>query len=218
MPYGIYEHKKGYKRDTWWLRGKPRSEETKRKLRIAHLGKKISEEQKQKISIALTGKKMLPQTRAALLLANTGRKCSEETRRKISISNTGKKHNNIPWLKGKKMPEELRKKLSAAHTGKHGGEKNISWRGGIQRDSAGYILIYSPAHPFRNSRNCVFEHRLVMEKHLGRYLTPEEVVHHENEIKDDNRIENLRLFSGVGKHNKYHRNKLKNSEVLQDGK
>lgn len=45
------------------------------------------------------------------------------------------------------------------------GEKNHKWKGGrITRH--GYIKIYSPNHPYRDYSGYVFEHRLVMEKHL----------------------------------------------------
>ncbi len=73
------------------------------------------------------------------------------------------------------------------------GEKHHNWKGGRRFDTFGYIIIYKPDHPFCDKKGYVREHRLIMEKHLDRYLTPEEEIHHINKIKDDNRIENLLL-------------------------
>lgn len=72
------------------------------------------------------------------------------------------------------------------------GPKNSRWLGGRRKRKDGYIIRYAPGHPYAN-KNCVLEHRLVMESHLGRFLEPHELVHHKNEIKDDNRLENLQL-------------------------
>lgn len=70
-------------------------------------------------------------------------------------------------------------------------------------DHAGYILIKVDNHPYADSKGYVREHRFVMEKHLGRYLNPGEVVHHINHIKNDNRLENLFLCSNE-EHKKEH--------------
>lgn len=69
-------------------------------------------------------------------------------------------------------------------------EGNPAWTGGRVYHS-GYIFILMPEHPRANNRGYVAEHILVAEKKLGRPILRGEVVHHDNEIKDDNRPENL---------------------------
>ena len=72
------------------------------------------------------------------------------------------------------------------------GPKNSRWKGGRRIRSDGYEIVYSPGHPYAY-KNFVLGHRLVMEAHIGRYLEPHELVHHVNEVRSDNRIENLEL-------------------------
>jgi HNH endonuclease len=81
-------------------------------------------------------------------------------------------------------------KYSKNHTGKNA----KCWKGGLKKSGNGYIYQYCYGHPFAYN-NYVSQHRLVMEKKLGRYLFPWEKVHHKNGVRDDNSVNNLELWT-----------------------
>lgn len=85
-------------------------------------------------------------------------------------------------------------------TGIKYGKGHHLWNGGVIEYSGGYLAEkLTPDDPMismAKSDRYVFQHRLVMARHLGRPLSPDETVHHINGNRQDNRIENLQLRQG----------------------
>lgn len=79
----------------------------------------------------------------------------------------------------------------------------------------GYVIIYMPTHPYANSSGGVAEHRLVIEKSIGRYLKSNEFVHHLNGDKKDNEIKNL-IIMNSSEHQRLHQKlrKEKNENII----
>ncbi len=93
--------------------------------------------------------------------------------------------------------------LSSRTSGKKFPNRKKPGRKQRRINTEGYVMILCPEHPNSHFTGLILEHRLVMEKKLGRYLTKEEVVHHINGIKTDNRTENLMLFKSSAEHTIY---------------
>lgn len=110
---------------------------------------------------------------------------------------------------GYKFSEDYKAKMSKVK--KEFYQKNPRRHKEIRHHRKGYVFIYKPDHPFSYKDGYILGHRFVMEKHIGRYLTPEEVVHHKGvryplgsiENKRDNRFENLKLFANDLQHRKF---------------
>lgn len=105
---------------------------------------------------------------------------------------------------GMKHTEEAKARISKAHKGKKVSDatrakmSESAKEGGIghkKKRNDGYISIYFPDHPRCSNSGYIMEHVLVMECLIGRHLQENEVVHHINRIRDDNRKENLQLMT-----------------------
>ena len=194
-----------------WNKGKRLSEETKKKMSESHKGKILSEEHKKNLSKnhkGMKGKHHSEETKKKLSESLKGRKISEEQREKfLKNYKKGMKGNHHSEETKKKIGEKNKGKLSGENNHLYGvkkiGKKNPNWKGGKTIDGEGYTHIRIP---YRDVR----EHRLIVEKILGRLLTENEVVHHIDENRSNNINSNL-LACSRGYHQLLHK-KLKNKK------
>lgn len=89
---------------------------------------------------------------------------------------------------------EARKNFGKFNRGKRK-RNDYEFGGHEKKRTDGYIKVYVPDHPRSTSDGYVLKHILVIERSIGRCLNDDECVHHINHIRDDNRIENLRLMT-----------------------
>ncbi len=92
--------------------------------------------------------------------------------------------------------------MSANHADVRG-DKNPRWKGGRRIGKDGYVVLWLPDHPYKDYHGYVREHRVVMEKSLGRHILPDEVVHHVDGDKQNNELDNLQLMTPQ-EHMSYH--------------
>ena len=111
-------------------------------------------------------------------------------------------HNNLEYeiKKGQHISPKTEFKK-----GQNLGNEHPHWKGGKYKNKQGYVFIYKPTHPFCNKQGYILKHRFVIEKYIGRYLKPDEVVHHINGNPSDNRFKNLKLFINQKEHARFHK-------------
>jgi len=113
--------------------------------------------------------------------------------------------NTIPFNPTMVKSEKQRLHLEKLNFLQGKGKDNHNWKGGKRTDGYGYVQIYKGNQKYKA------EHILIMEKHLGRKLKSNEVIHHINGIRKDNRIENLIVMirsKHISKHQKGVKEKL----------
>jgi hypothetical protein len=72
--------------------------------------------------------------------------------------------------------------------------ESTNWKGGKMVVN-GYVYIKKHNHPMADKQNYVAEHRYLMSKKVGRVLEKNELVHHKNGVRDDNRYSNLEIVT-----------------------
>ena len=87
-------------------------------------------------------------------------------------------------------------------------DKSPNWKGGVKFSRGYAFVMLRPDHPYfamASKSGYIKRCRLIMAEHLGRVLTAIEEVHHEDENRSNDAIENLRLYATRSAHAEYHR-------------
>ena len=106
---------------------------------------------------------------------------------------SGAKIGNLLGLKPQSVNSALRRFNipRRSDTESHSKELHYRWNGGKFLSTSGYYRIYKPDHHRADKRGYVYEHIVIWEEANGRKLRKDEMVHHLNGIKIDNRPLNL---------------------------
>lgn len=116
-------------------------------------------------------------------------------------------------LVGRKQPFSTIKKRANSNIQNTRKEIGCGKKGRVRRGwNSNYIAIRLPEHPNSTKSGYIMEHRLVMERHLGRLLDNTEQVHHINGVHTDNRIENLEVLTAEEHTRRHVRERIKNGE------
>ena len=75
----------------------------------------------------------------------------------------------------------------------------------MQKTMGEYLCEFAPGHPKATKDGYVRTHILMAEKKLGRYLNSEECVHHIDENKYNNDLDNLMVFKTIADHSAFHK-------------
>lgn len=125
-------------------------------------------------------------------------------------------------IKTRSLSEAAKISFEKGKIGFQNGENHPNWKG-IENYDQGYKTIWNPSHP-KSKHKRVKEHVLIIEENIKRNLKKEEIIHHINGIRDDNRIENLWMCN-YKSHGKAHKsmekivyNLVKNNIVIFDKK
>jgi hypothetical protein len=130
-----------------------------------------------------------------------GSKHSAKAKLEMRLAKLGKKHtkewnaNIVRSLEGRPCLPATREKIGRSRLG----EKHWNWKGGkVKRRK--YVMILSPDHPACTKSGYVLEHRIVVEKIIGRFLKGTEEVHHVDRDRGNNLPWNLMAFKSRAAH------------------